>query len=101
MPEEATWSFPLIRTTPQIEIINSEFGNLIGFNLGVYPPTPLNANQQYTGIKTPYISPISTIFILCSLVNNEYVNPSTYMANTKVNTAYGAAIEYKPNFLVL
>ncbi len=101
IPPEATWSFPLVKQTPQIEIISQDFGNLIGFNTGIYPPVILNDNQQYTGVKTPYISPISTIFILCTLVNNEYCNPSTYMANTKVNTAYGDAIEYKPNFLVM
>ena len=100
LPEDATWSFPSVKTTPQIEITNIEFGNLIGFNLGIFPPTPLNANQQYKGTKTPYISPISTIFILCTLVNNEYVNPSTYMANTKINSTYGDTVEYKPNFLV-
>ena len=44
-PENA-WNFPVLSMTPQLNILSQQFGNLIGFNFGLYPVLPQITTQQ-------------------------------------------------------
>ena len=94
IPPNATWDFPTTATTPQIDF-NSSFGELLGYVAGTYPPTPLNASQQYLSTVAPVISPISSIFLTCNLISSPYSNPSNIIGNSAITSDFGNLIEMK------
>ena len=94
LPPSATWNFPVAATTPQLAI-NESLGVLMGFDLGTYPSAPLNSNQQFLSNFAPTLSPISSVFLTCNLINSPYSNPSNIIGNTAITSAFGNLIIMK------
>lgn len=93
-PVNAIWNFPLAAATPQVTI-GEQFGELLGFNAATYPPSALNANQQYLSSYSPTISPISSVFLTTNLVSSPYSNPSNIIGTTAITSAFGDLILMK------
>ena len=96
IPTGATWSLPTTSTVPQVSF-TTNFGSLLGFLSGEYPPTPLNADQQYLSTFSPTISPISSIFLSCNLISSKFSNPSNILGNTAITAEFGSLIQMKNN----
>ena len=85
--------------TPQI-VINSNLKNIIGFNLGTFPPTAQNSNytiQSYQMGLIPNTTPVNAVIIQCSIVNNNYDVASRTLYSFSPNTTYGSNIVISPS----
>ena len=58
-----------------LDLTNSNFGNLIGFDKKLYGNTIILENSTHWGTKTPNITnSIDTIYIHCDLISNSLVD---------------------------
>jgi hypothetical protein len=103
-PAGFTWALPNTSIMPMINIPNTNFQTITGFDAGSYPNTVITGtppNQTQTPVQTspysilsqepPQIEPQSTYLGLCSLVNNKLVIPNqTIVAITPTNIDFGA-----------
>jgi hypothetical protein len=86
--------------TPHIHILaSSNFGDYIGFAVGVYP-TPTLRTTNYSVLsnkKPPIASYVNSIIVHCSLVNNSVVSPSDILDAFQIaNVNFGSNINYAP-----
>jgi len=101
LPAGATWALPATATTPQITITTNNFGSLIGFTAGTYPPAvPQTSTYSLTSTITPQLSPVSSLVMQCTLLNNKYANPTTLLHSFPPNTTFGSLITSEPSELV-
>ena len=94
----AAMTFPAIATTPQFVILNNNFQQWTGVNQGIYPSPSQATTYSKVSDFTPQVTPIQSVLMTCSLVNNAYANPTSllYSFNTS-NTAFGGLITSSPN----
>lgn len=92
----AAFTFPAIPTRTMITIGSANnFYKLIGFT----PDTYVSASQLSN--ITPQISPVQSIIMQCSLLDNKYSLPSSNLYSFSVgNTEFGAIISSSPGDLV-
>jgi hypothetical protein len=97
----AGMTFPAVATTPQIIILSTNnFKDVIGFNAGTYPSPTQATNYSKTSDYTPQVSPVSSIVMTCSLVQNRYSVPNTLIYSfTPAGTAFGDIINVQPSEL--
>lgn len=103
IPSGAAWVNPNNSIVPMINIPSSNIQDLLGFDVGSYPPTVIAGvipNQTQTPVvsspysklsqSAPQIEPQTTYIGLCSLVSNELVIPNdTIISITPVNVIFG------------
>jgi hypothetical protein len=100
-PAGATWSWPVVPTNPQFVIpavptppnqYGTSFSVSTGFEPQTWPPaqTP-GSGQSLLSSFTPQINPVTTVVVLCSLINNTFAanNQVIYAFNTG-ETAFGS-----------
>jgi len=100
-PSGATWTLSGAATYPQIVIPSSEsISKIIGFNAGTYPSTttPATSTTVYSKISdfTPQVTPVSSVVVTCSLLNNSYSIPNNLLYSFAPNTTYGSQITITP-----
>lgn len=99
-PSGATWVLPATPTTPQTIILSTNnFGSIVGFTAGSYPPTFPYTTGTYSAVSniTPQIQPISSIVITCSLITNPYSSNSKALYSFGIpSTAFGQQILVTP-----
>jgi hypothetical protein len=87
--------------TPHVHILATtpNFGDFIGFNVGIYPtPTLRTTNYSVLSNKTPIGSYVNSIIIHCSIVNNPVVSPSDIIDAFQItNVNFGSNINYQPS----
>lgn len=94
-----TWSYPLTATTPQLVVSNSSsFGDLIGYSNGSYPSTASNTNTTFLSNKTPNMTPVSSIKVVCSMTTqNGFSNPDGLLYSfTSGSVEFGGMIDREP-----
>jgi hypothetical protein len=102
LPGSATWSLPAAATYPQITIpATNSISKIIGFTAGTYPPssTPSpSSTSTYSAISnfTPQVTPVSSVVVTCSLLNNTYSIPNNLLYSFAPNTTYGSQINITP-----
>lgn len=98
LPAGATWALPAVATTPQITFLTTNnFGSLVGFTAGTYPPTvPQVSTYSLNSNTTPQLSPVSSLVMSCTLLNNRYANPSTLLFSFAPNVTFGSLISVSP-----
>lgn len=94
----ASMSFPTTATTPQITILSTNnFNNVIGFTAGTYPSSVQTTNYSVTSSYTPQVSPVSSLVLSCTLLNNRYAIPSTLLYSfSPAGTSFGSLISIQP-----
>jgi len=101
-PAGATWILPTPNPkTPQFVVSSTNnFGLLIGFNAGTFPPTPQASTYSILSQITPEIQPISSLNLVCSMINNPFsVNKTLYSVGIP-SVQFGQQITITPpNFL--
>ena len=104
----AGWSYPSGTTwllgssyCPQLTIsATSSFTNNVGFSGGSYPSTTtVTTNRSFISSFTPQITPITSVLMVCSLINNDIGNGQVLFSFSP-NTTFGSQINITPPFLV-
>lgn len=97
--EPSGWpGYPATANGPQLWISANSFRSVIGFDAGIFPPAPQTATYSKLSTTTPQVTPIQSIILACSLLNNKYSNPSTILYSfTPGGTTFGDLIESSPN----
>lgn len=82
-PSGGAFSFPATVQKPSLTVLSTnKFGDLIGFNAGT--------SFSKVSDKTPQMSPVSSVLVTCSLVNNKFTNPSNIIYSfVSGSTEYG------------
>lgn len=83
--------FPAVASTPQFVILSTNnFQNVIGFNPGTYPPAIQATNYNILSQNIPQITPVSSLIMTCTLLNNTYALPNTLLYSFNVQgTQFG------------
>jgi hypothetical protein len=88
-----SFEFPTILTTPEFYVYDN-FSKVIGMNAGSYFDSRLSD-------FTPEVSPVSSVLVGCSLVNNHFTNPSTIIYSfVSGSTKYGSILSVNAQDLV-
>jgi hypothetical protein len=93
-------AYPTTTRTPQFVIPSTNITTLLGFAAGSYPSAPQASAYSATSTQTPQISPVSSVNILCSLLNNSLSRPVNLLYNFAPNTTYGSQIQITPPTMV-
>lgn len=97
----ASLVFPVTPTTPQLTVLSTNnFGLVIGFEAGNYPPAQQSTNYSVQSTKAPQVNPISTIYILCNLANNPLEKQCTTVFSFNLNGVPAGTV-YTPNISVV
>ena len=97
-PSGATWTLSGTATYPQIVIpTTNSISKIIGFTAGTYPSTT-TGTTTYSEISsfTPQVTPVSSVVVTCSLLNNRYSIPNNLLYSFAPNTTYGSQINIIP-----
>ena len=81
--------------TPVLQVPTTGFGNIIGFNTGLYPTNNL-AETSFLSTKTPQGSIVNSLLFRCSLVNNECNFPSDILDTMPITSSFGTNLNYLP-----
>lgn len=83
LPVGATWVVPAYANSvcPQIIIpATNNFGLLVGFASGTFPASRVTTtNVSVLSSFAPQITPLSSYILSCTLVNNNYAVPNTFL----------------------
>jgi hypothetical protein len=91
-------TFPATLKTPQLLVASNAFRNIIGFNAGTYPAVVQTTTYSVLSSFTPQVSPVQSVILSCSLLNNRYSNPSTLLYSfSPAGVNFGNLIESNPN----
>jgi hypothetical protein len=97
-PSSAGWTLSGTATYPQIVIpTTNSISKIIGFTAGTYPSTT-TGSTTYSQISdfTPQVTPVSSVVVTCSLLNNRYSIPNNLLYSFAPNTTYGSQINIIP-----
>ena len=90
---------PTVASTPQLVILStSNFGTIIGFTAGSYPPAIQPTNYSILSNTLPNGSPVNSIVVRCNLVSNNVVSPSDILDSFPINGTFGSNLNVTPNF---
>jgi hypothetical protein len=91
--------FPAVASTPQLIISpTNNFGTIIGFTAGTYPPVIQATNYSITSNTLPVGSPVNSIIVRCNLVSNNVISPSDILDSFQITGTFGSNLNYSPNF---
>jgi hypothetical protein len=91
--------FPTVASTPQLVILSTNnFGSIIGFTAGSYPPVIQSTNYSTVSNTLPNGSPVNSIIVRCNLVSNNVISPSDILDSFQIDTPFGSNLNYSPNF---
>jgi len=97
--QPSNWlGYPTVASTPQLIIQANNFGSLIGFTSGTYPAVVQATNYSAISNITPNGSPVNSLIIQCSLVNNNVTMPSNIIDSMPITSTYGTNINYQPSY---
>ena len=94
--EPANWhGYNTSLLTPILGVTTTGFGNLIGFEIGNFPP--LNTTETSTlSTKTPQGSIVNSLILRCSLVQNDCSFPTDVLDTMPITASFGENINYQP-----
>lgn len=96
----AGMTFPAAAARPQLVVLANSFTDIIGFTAATYPAVLAGNNYSVLSSYTPQITPIQSLILSCTLLNNRYSNPSTILYSfTPGGATFGNLIESSPNQL--
>lgn len=95
----AGMTFPAGSERPQLVVLSNDFQNVIGFTAGTYPSSGSGGNYSVLSSFTPQITPVQSLILTCSLLNNKYSNPNTILYSFGLDSPYGSLLVEKPTEL--
>jgi hypothetical protein len=99
--QPANWNgYPTSTFVPVFQVDTAEFGKLIGFTTGLYPPNySTTTNYNVLNTFTPVGSNINNLIIRSSLVDNEIGFPTDIVDSMAITSTFGSNINYVPPVL--
>ena len=99
-----SWALPSTGTrVPQLVISSTQtgFGKLIGFGSGTFPASSTQTSTYSIQSQfNPQISPVSSVLMTVSLVNNILSSPNNIIGVIPITSQYATQIIYAPNELL-
>jgi hypothetical protein len=93
----ASMTFPASATTPQLVVPSTNIRDIFGFTEGSYPSTTQSTTYSTYSSYTPQVTPVQSVIMTCSLVNNGLGIPSNVLYSfTPSGTSFGSLIESRP-----
>ena len=90
--------YPATASTPQLVVASNAFRDIIGFNAGTYPTVAQTTTYSKISDYTPQVSPVQSVVVLCSLLNNRYANPDTVLYSfNPAGVSFGGLISSVPS----
>lgn len=84
---------------PTVQILNNNFGALLGFTAGSYPTNTQATSYSALSNTVPNATPVNSIIVTSNIVNNPVTIPSNVLDSfTFSNTSFGSNIVYEPKF---
>lgn len=102
-PTGGTWGSSTLPSAgsrvPQLILSSNNFGLLIGFASSTSFPSSMTQSSTYSVVSsfTPQISPTTSIFLGCNLVNGPLTNPSNILGSISITSTFGSQIIYEPS----
>lgn len=98
----SSFTFPATKKTPQFTILSTNsFSDIIGFSSGTYPSSVQTSDYSVTSDYTPQFSPVSSIVLLCDILDNRLALPSSvFYTFTSTGVAFGSLIEVNSRSLI-
>ena len=98
----AGWTgYPVSPSTPRFVIPATNIQSVFGINAGTYPATVQSTAYSKLSDFTPQVSPVSSVFITCSLLNNTLSRPVNLLYNFSTGgVGYGAQFTILVPYLV-
>ena len=91
--------FPIVASTPLFTVLNNNLQSLLGFSDGNYPPiTQVSNYSVLSNLLPPVGSPVNSIIVRCSLVDNSVSMPTDILDSFSINSTFGSNINYSPNY---
>ena len=91
----ANMTLPTTATRPTFTVLGNKFSDIIGFKPETY------TGASYISSFTPQASPVSSVLLGCSLIDNKYTNPSNIIYSFVSGTVpYGSMIHSQSNDLI-
>jgi len=91
--------FPIVASTPLFTVLNNNLQSLLGFSAGSYPPiTQVSNYSVLSNLLPPVGSPVNSIIVRCSLVDNSVSMPTDILDSFSINSTFGSNINYSPNY---
>lgn len=99
LPTGASWSLPTPNAkTPQFTF-SGNFCNVVGFTADTYPQNVQTTDYSVTSTVTPQVTPVSTVLVGCSIVDNKYTSPDNIIYGFSPSVTYGSQILMQPSEL--
>lgn len=92
----AGMTFPAVASTPQMVIPATNIQTLLGFPAGTYPAVTQATPYNILSPNIPQIATISSIIVLCTLVNNRFQYPNTIIYSFLATGDAGTPINITP-----
>lgn len=89
------WAFPGVARTPQLTI--GSLSPLLGITADIYPLVPQATAYSILSTVAPQITPVSSVLMSCSLINNDLSVPSNLLYSFSPNVGYGSLISVVPS----
>jgi hypothetical protein len=89
---------PIAAITPQIVVLSTNnFKDIVGFNAGTYPSPTQATNYSKISDFTPQVTPVSSLVLSCTLLNNRYAIPSTLLYSfSPAGVSFGSLVSIQP-----
>jgi hypothetical protein len=83
--------------TPQFIVQANGFRDILGLEAGTYPAAAQATTFSQRSTKTPQLNPVQSVIIQCSLLRNDFANPSTNLFSFSTQgVSYGSIIDVRP-----
>ncbi len=90
--------YPATASTPQLIVPDTNIQYILGFNPGTYPTVTQTSTYSKLSDFVPQVTPVESIILTCSLLNNQYSNPNTILyCFSPANVSFGSLTESKPS----
>jgi hypothetical protein len=101
VPVGASWSLPVTPKSPQLEILTSPFGSLLGMQIGIYPSSVLAEDSQHLSSGEIQISPTNSVILGCNLISSAYSNPSHLFYSIPLTEPFGRLITHNASSVII
>jgi hypothetical protein len=88
---------PTTTRVPRLIVNNAEFGKVIGFTTGTYPPTSSTTSVSTLSNITPEIHPTSSYVLRCDLVKNIFDPAGNILTSFPRPSETGKIITFQPS----
>jgi len=92
--------FPSTVKTAQFVVPSTNIQKIFGIYAGTYPSESQASSYVKTSDYVPQVSPIQSLFLSCSLLNNSYSYPTNILTSFTPDSTYGSLLNIESKALI-